>query len=62
MIFIQVFCNKLHCVPFENRVDIVSVFKRCVQSAKGAFVQIFGDDYLPCGLVGAIPFSLYFIH
>lgn len=50
--FYSGFCNKLHCVRFENRVDIVSSFKRCVQSAKGAFVQIFGDDDLPCGLVG----------
>lgn len=46
------FRGTLRYIRFQERVDIVSSFKRCVQCVKGSYVQIFGDDDFPCGLVG----------
>lgn len=46
------FSDSLKLVRFDERVDIIESFKRCVSCVNGDFVQIFGDDDYPCGYIG----------
>ena len=46
------FSDSLRFVRFDERVDIIESFKRCVACVNGIFIQIFGDDDYPCAYIG----------
>lgn len=50
--FLPLFLGSLTVSRFDSRVGIVKSFERSVGCASGKYVQIFGDDDLPCALVG----------
>jgi glycosyltransferase involved in cell wall biosynthesis len=46
------FANRLGLIRFESQLEITDSFCRSVGCTNGRFIQIFGDDDLPLGLIG----------
>lgn len=46
------FANRLRYIRFESRLEITDSFSRSVGCTNGRYIQIFGDDDFPLGLIG----------